>query len=111
MPRIIPECDESRCLRHRYRDALLSLGKSPDTHVYDLRRSFLPALGKKDDLLFLERVKRFYEGLSFSEQRLFVKECLERGRHYRFWYIGQIDEGSYLQDYANLQSKLKAVAL
>ncbi len=76
-------------LRRKYRAALLKVGKSPDYHIYDLTIDFLTSLKESREKRFLLKVKRFYMGLGERDRGLFVREVLEKDRHYAFWFLGE----------------------
>ena len=82
-------------VRDKYRESLLALGKSPDTHVYDLSHDFLGYAKRGPERSFLIRVKVYYEKLTVKEQTLFLNEVLERGRGYRFWYLVDYNEAKF----------------
>ncbi|HAS56640.1 MAG TPA: hypothetical protein DEF61_01825 [Firmicutes bacterium] len=70
-----------------YRQCLINLGKSPDYHVYDLSEDFLNANKNKVEGSFLRKVKDYYLTLDCLERIMFINDCLEKGRHYKFWYL------------------------
>lgn len=69
-----------------YRKALIDIGLSPDTHVYDLKFQFLARRGTAS-ARFLLLSLYYYLDLCKEERRIFVNDVLERGRHYRFWWL------------------------
>lgn len=78
-----------------YRQSLIEVGHSPDYHVYDLEKGFLE---RKRSLVageFVERVYDFYYSLNDLERRVFLCECLERGRHYAYWWLAICDQKKY----------------
>ena len=90
----------SDTLRRAYREALLSSGYSPDVHVYDL--DFYPGCDKGEKISFLKRIKAYYERLRGKEKDIFLCECLEKRRHYKYWY---------LEKYAKLDMKVALAEL
>ena len=82
-------------VRDKFRESLLALGKSPDTHVYDLSHDFLGYARKGPERAFLIRVKVYYDKLSVKEKNLFLNEILEKGRAYRFWYLLDYNEKKF----------------
>ena len=78
----------ARLLGITYRKALIELGQSPDCHIYELGSQdfYLPSTSSKSYRL-LEAIKAFYLSLTDFEGHIFVNDILERGRHYRFWYL------------------------
>ena len=70
-----------------YRQCLINLGKSPDYHIYDLDEDFLYSCQDKVEGKFLRKVKEYYLSLDCLERIMFVNDCLEKGRHYKFWYL------------------------
>jgi hypothetical protein len=92
-------------LRAAFRQALIEVGHSPDYHLYDLDRDFL--VRKKDYAAgrFLLRLYDFYHSqLDDLEQRIFICDFLERGRHYRFWWFEYFEPDDF-------SATKKAVAL
>lgn len=87
-----PEFAKAMEVRSKYRRSLLKLGKSPDTHVYDLSSDFLSYARRCPERSFLIRVKLYYEDLNVQMKQLFIAEVLEKGRNYPFWYLEQYRE-------------------
>ena len=84
-PRVTPQSSVS-LLNTVYRYALMGVGHSPDFHLYDLDRIYLRHKGNAS-AVFLLRVLDFYSfDLDDMERRIFICDCLERGRHYPWWY-------------------------
>lgn len=106
MERELKECQASACLRKDYRAALLDIGKSPDSHIYDYNEMFVNVRRHRKAVRFLRKIKAFYEGLAQEEKTLFLYECLERNRHYRYWYLGQYFDEDYPIAFAQMQEKL-----
>ncbi len=83
-----------KLLRAMYRHALQHLGYSPDAHVYDLRDGELARkLGASS--LFLRLILHRYNSLDKEAQRYFLIEVLEKGRHYRFWWLAYYTPDEY----------------
>lgn len=74
-----------------YRQALLNLGHSPDTHIENLREEHLSFFGPSASSRFLRRIMKVYAKLDFEEKAIFRNEGLENGRHYAFWYLPYCD--------------------
>ena len=111
MPRSSQECPESKLVRSRFRNALLALGRSPDSHIYDLDQDFFDHRPKGEALSFIRKVRLFYECLAETDRRLFLKECLEKDRHYRFWYLDQYEDKSFYAAYSKMQQRIKGLVL
>ena len=73
-------------LRAKYRACLLRLGKSPDYHIYNLTFEFLNGSKRRKEVAFLLKIRRFYDALPEKDKPIFVREVLERNRHYPFWF-------------------------
>lgn len=73
-------------VRKKFRACLLSIGKSPDTHIYDLTFEKLEGRGNEKERLFLQKVLRFYLDLLPKDKQIFIAEVLERYRHYPYWF-------------------------
>ena len=86
-PAKLPNAERMKRIRARYREALLSVGKSPDYHIYDLSPEFLNSLKDSKAKRFLVNLRRYFMDLAEEDQRFFVMEVLEVGRHYPFWYL------------------------
>ncbi len=84
-------------MKERYRNALLSVGKSPDYHIFDLSTGFLEHLKDTRAKRYLFSLRSFFVGLDQEQQRIFVMEILERGRHYPFWYLEEYTRREYAQ--------------
>ena len=82
-------------IRNNFRKALLEVGKSPDCHVFDLSYRFLDFLKDSPQKRYLVRVKRHYDSLDANHREVFVKEILEVGRHYNFWYLENYSRKEY----------------
>ena len=82
-------------LSGQYRNALLALGKSASTHIYELQDSYLLGVQDKEEGRFLGKLKRLYDTLTYLKKKIFLAESLEKGRVYPFWYYGLISEQSY----------------
>ena len=107
----IEETALSAQIRKRFRESLISIGKSPDFHIYDLDKAFKKSQVPKKSSAFLKRITSFYKSLNYADQRLFIIECLEKGRHYPFWYLGKYPDGSFLPAYENLLERLEELPL
>lgn len=74
-----------------YRQSLIYLGMSPDTHVYDLDYDYLSS---KDSIQakFLMDIVDFYLSLNELESKIFVCQVLEYGRYFPFWWMNYLKE-------------------
>ena len=82
-------------VRRQYRSALLSVGKSPDYHIFDLSTEFLENLKDSKAKRFLMNLKVYFAGLDCKSQEIFVLDILEMGRHYPFWYLDTYTRRNY----------------
>ena len=90
----------------KYRSSLLAIGKSPDSHVYDYRESTFSANLRSPQRKFLRSVYRFYQSLKDeTDQKIFLSEILERGRHYPFWHFGMMESSEYKQRVVRICTK------
>ena len=87
--------DGTEVLRLRYRNALLSVGKSPDYHIFDLSSDFINGLKDSKAKRFLYLLKQHFSSLRPKDQQLFVLDILETGRHYPFWYLEDYTRRAY----------------
>ncbi len=78
--------DKSLLLGALYRQSLIYVGMSPDTHVYDLDYDYLSS---KDSLeaKFLKDIVDLYLELGDMESKIFVCQVLEYGRYFPFWWM------------------------
>ena len=83
----LPNAERMKKIRVKYRQALLSVGKSPDYHIFDISPEFLDNLKDSKAKRFLMNLWRYFLNLKEEDQRFFVMEVLEVGRHYPFWYL------------------------
>lgn len=86
----------SKCRRY-----LLKNGKSPDLHIYELDSSFFD-YDQNDSKKYLKKVKDYYESLDKLEKMILINDCLEMGRHYRFWYLSFF----YARDYKKILNSM-----
>ena len=93
----IPHASKMERMRKRYRQALLSVGKSPDYHIFDLSNEFIGSLKDSQAKRFLFGLKRYFATLSEEDRRIFVNDILESGRHYPFWYLEDYTRRVYEQ--------------
>ena len=70
-----------------FRQCLINVGLSADTHVYDLPRFRIRRYHATPSGIYVLRVAAIYDHLPEMEQRVFLTEFLEKGRHYPFWYL------------------------
>ena len=78
-----------------FRQALVEIGYSPDRHIYDLDREYVHRRSECPAGAFLEKVIGFYDSLPIEERKIFLCDCLERGRHYVWWWYECFDRHSY----------------
>ncbi len=74
-------------VRKKFRSCLLLIGRSPDTHIYDLTEDKIKGRGYARERTFLIKVLQFYLNLSDKDKDIFVAEVLERYRHYPYWFL------------------------
>ena len=89
--------DYADAVRKKYRISLLSIGKSPDTHIYHLSEERIDGFGHKRERLFLKKVLAFYAGLLPKDRSIFVAEVLEKHRHYPFWFMEDYREKEFVR--------------
>ncbi|MCI7058666.1 MAG: hypothetical protein SO132_03110 [Candidatus Enteromonas sp.] len=87
------------------RRCLLNNGKSPDSHIYELESSFFD-YDKNKDKEYLLKLREYYESLSRLERMVFVNDCLEMGRHYKFWYLSFFYSRDYQKTLCSLYHRL-----
>ena len=91
-----------------YRSALLDLGRSPDSHIYELgEQDFYLSKEQERSRKKLEEIALFYASLPKFEGEIFINDCLESGRHYRYWYLGGAGAKNYQRSKKNLFLKLR----
>ena len=100
-----PACSK---IKTKVRQALLALGNSPDLHIYEWNDDFLSERSFRPEARYLQRAKRFYEGLDPFQKRVLISECLEFGRVYPFWYYGWGSEPAYRKERKAVLKALKA---
>ena len=77
------------------RKAFLGVGKSPDTHIYDVNEyslSFCPRCPEND---CVRRSMVAFRKLNELEKRVCIYDLMEEGRHYRFWFMPYYSAGSH----------------
>ena len=77
------------------RKAYLGVGKSPDTHLYDVNEYSLSFCPKGRELDFVRKSMIAYRKLTEVEKRVFIFDLMEEGRHYRFWYMPYCSAGNH----------------
>lgn len=91
-----------------YRSALLDLGRSPDSHIYELvEQDFYLSKDGERSRKKLEEIALFYASLPKFEGEIFINDCLESGRHYRYWYLNGAGARNYQRSKRNLYLKLR----
>ena len=98
---VSPQQEMAR-VRNQYRSALLSVGKSPDYHIFDLSLDFLQNLKDSKAKRFLMNLRFFFIGLGNKEKQIFVLDILEMGRHYPFWYLETYTRRAYEEKLRNV---------
>lgn len=78
-----------------YRQALINIGFSPDTHIYDLPLDRIKKNHSSSSGKYILRVAKTYESLEGLEKDIFLNDFLEKGRHYRFWYLSRCNSRDY----------------
>ena len=91
----IPRVEGIEDLRGKYRCALLSVGKSPDYHIFDLSSEFINGLKDSKAKRYLYVLKQYFASLPIQDQKIFVYDVLEAGRHYPFWYLENYTRRTY----------------
>ena len=69
------------------RSALISVGKSANTHIYDLTEDAIQFFRNKPEHSFFVKAMKAYSVLNEVEKRVCVYDLLEPNNHYRFWYL------------------------
>lgn len=90
-----------------YRQALVEIGYSPDRHVFDLDREYVGRCRGTAAGQFLENVIALYDSLPNIERKLFLCDCLERGRHYVWWWYEWFDRKTYSRMSRLVQDKVR----
>ncbi len=88
------------------RQALLAIGKSPDTHINELRFDFVNEKAHRKEVRFLRHVITFYQNLDLKRQMIFLYDFLERGRNYPHWHL---DKGFRKGEYERLKAELSVL--
>ena len=89
-------------IRSCCRKSLLSLGKSTNARILSLPDAFLEERKENPYARFLLSLKRHGQSLNEFERRILLSEAIERGLHYRYWYVSFIGE----RDYRRLRAKV-----
>ncbi len=108
-PKFAPKnvIDSIVIFRDKYRKSLMDVGKSPDCHIYDLNKESLWFVKSGKGRRFITSVITFYKELDDElDQKIFITEFLERGRHYPFWHYGVLETPMYRQRLATIYKKL-----
>ena len=82
-------------IRSCCRRSLLSLGQSTNARIFSLPDSLFKDQKENPYARFLMSIKRHSESLDEFERRILLSEALERGLHYRYWYVSCIPEREY----------------
>lgn len=99
--------DKSLLVGALFRQSLIQTGKSPDYHLDKLEDDFLAHAGGAAGS-FLRKVKEFSLRLDPLEGEIFVNECLEHGRHYKFWYLSYYDTPDFQLDLHSIYDRVAA---
>ncbi len=78
-----------------YRQALINIGFSPDTHIYDLPLDRIKKNHHSSSGKYVLRIAETYNSLEGMEKDIFLMDFLEKGRHYRFWYLSLCNDRDY----------------
>lgn len=77
------------------RQAYLGVGKSPDTHIYDVSEYSLSFCPHGPEQEFVRKSMAAYRRLNEVEKKVFIFDLMEEGRHYRFWYLSYYTVGAH----------------
>lgn len=81
--------DRSLLLGALYRQSLIHIGMSPDTHVFDIDYDYLSSKGSIQ-AKFLMDIIDFYLELDDFQSKIFISQVLEHGRYYPFWWMNYL---------------------
>lgn len=105
-PKMTPET-KAQLVRSLYRQALIDIGYSPDYHLYDIDKSYLSHKQDRASGAYLQEIMDFYEkSLSPLEQRIFICDCLEDGRHYHWWWMEYCDSYRFYRGFSLVLMKI-----
>lgn len=79
--------EHAHILAMMVRKALLEVNLSPDAHLLEIDRDYLRSYKDTPAGKILFRVLDHLDRLYPEQREIFVKDILEAGRHYRFWYF------------------------
>lgn len=82
-------------LRSCYRRSMLKIGKSTNASLSSLPTEMLREREALPEARFLLFLQEYYGKLSLFERRILLCEALERGLHYRFWYVASLSDRDY----------------
>jgi hypothetical protein len=91
--------DRTLILGELYRQALIEIGYSPDTHVYDLNKDLIEHKSHLMSARYVLDVIRFYESLNEFDRAIYCCQVLEYGRHYNFWWMLYGDKFKFVRCY------------
>ena len=91
------------------RQSLIGIGYSPDYHIYELEYAELERERNRTLGDFLLGMKKFYDDLPLPERMVFLCECLEKGRHYRFWWMQYFTRQKYISTIKDVLAKTSLV--
>ena len=90
-----------------YRQCLISIGKSPDCHIYEMDKEAFRFVKNGPSRRFLSSIIKFYNELDGEiDKKIFITEILEPGRHYRFWHYGVMESSLYRTRIQEIYGKL-----
>lgn len=91
-------------LRKEYREALLGVGRSPDTHLSELFQEedhyFRDGYQKEKE--FLTRLACFYKMLPDEVSRLLFHDIFYQTHHYVYWYVAHMSESEHRRRFKSL---------
>lgn len=89
------------------RKTLIQAGYSPDAHLLTLNGDLLESRKREHEVSLLIRLRSLLKGLDPLEQIFFVRECLERRRHYRFWYYTYMEDAEFKRMLGHYGKRIK----
>ncbi|MCR5490801.1 MAG: hypothetical protein K6F32_01580 [Bacilli bacterium] len=99
-------------VKRTFRRCLLDLGISPGCHIYDVPEHLTLVPYDSPQKEFCEKMHSAYDSMNTIEKIVCVKDLLEAGEHYRFWYYGIFGEKAHLHYILDVARKLcKAVGV
>lgn len=101
-------------IKNCYRDSLSLLGRSRESHLYELRNAKVYDGYYKDEARVsawnrIEALLNLEATLDAIGRKILNYDCLEYGRHYRFWYLGYLNKRTYEKKRKKVLSLVKGV--